>query len=633
MKKNIREILKENLQLADKVYFKDNKLPEEVKKIILKITNGDPFTKLVTDIYYFILNENHSSGNWALAQIDKDHDENSPLTNYILNIDDLKKIKQLYLELKQYNKNVFPIKGFNINGVENVGYFISAIKQRSQIIEIMKKLPSVASRSLQKDIRIERTYPELQDYRSKLEYFYSYYSMLGNRDSELKKKIENKIFRSNSSLETWLDFVQEKENLLGGADFNKKEVERIIKDNYYLDKIYSKGNILIVEVSGVEGIKELGCNSLWCFTYPGKNGWNMDWYTYSTNDLVYVIIDFNEKSDSSDFMHVLIKPLKNLEEVDFDNTEDIPLYNMANEVVYNYVGYIEDIIGYNKGRILMNFGIELPKEKKKKEKFTNPNQLALNFENKTNLKNLLKEALMRIDDDVNMIYSKYFEYDIDSLTKKGVSIDNSYFLSSELDTSVLKDPLCVKAHEINPCIILINSKTFPINVYAPSKNTISVGVNKVGVRFIIDEAKGYFEEALKVLRGFGGEDDANKLIRDFSEERVKGTIHHELVHWLDDTLHNGHLNKFLNKRQRNPKILKGNINSSSIEIQAQIHNILQLKNKFSDIWDDMTFMRMIRLSTPLSVVYNMLEGDERNEWIKKLKKRMYREGLLGKNMI
>lgn len=202
--------LNENLQLADKVYFKDNKLPEEVKKIILKITNGDPFTKLVTDIYYFILNENHNTGNWALSQLDKNHDENSPLTNYILDIDNLKKIKQLYLELKQYNKNVFPIKDFNINGVENIGYFISAIKQRSQIIEILKKLPSVASRSIQKDIRTERSYPELQDYRHDLDYFYGYYSMLNNREPELRKKIENKLFRSNSSLETWLDFAKKK---------------------------------------------------------------------------------------------------------------------------------------------------------------------------------------------------------------------------------------------------------------------------------------------------------------------------------------------------------------------------------------------------------------------------------------
>jgi hypothetical protein len=34
-----------------------------------------------------------------------------------------------------------------------------------------------------------------------------------------------------------------------------------------------------------------------------------DWYNYSTNDLVYVIIDFKEPTDSPDFMHVLIKPL------------------------------------------------------------------------------------------------------------------------------------------------------------------------------------------------------------------------------------------------------------------------------------------------------------------------------------
>jgi hypothetical protein len=46
------------------------------------------------------------------------------------------------------------------------------------------------------------------------------------------------------------------------------------------------------------------------------------------NDLVYVIIDFKEPTDSPDFMHVLIKPLM----VDYcccSDGDDV-LFNMAN---------------------------------------------------------------------------------------------------------------------------------------------------------------------------------------------------------------------------------------------------------------------------------------------------------------
>lgn len=245
---------------------------------------------------------------------------------------------------------------------------------------------------------------------------------------------------------------------------------------------------------------------------------------------------------------------------------------------------------------------------------------------------IINEVLMRIDDDVNMIYEKYFEYDIDALVNKGVKIDSGYFIDSQIDTSILKNPLCVKAHELNPCTILINSKSKAINIYSPTEQLISIGVQKFPLHFIIREGNGYFHEALKILKYYGEGDD-QKLMMDFTEERIKGSIHHELVHWLDDTLHNKHINNYLNKAQKKPNKKRGNLNGQSIEIQAQIHNILQLKNKYPNDWDNLTFMEMLNLSVPLKVIYRTLQGDERTQWIKKLKNRMYREDLLGKKMV
>lgn len=47
-----KNLLIENLQLANKVYFNTGKLTEEDKNIILNITNGDNYTKIISDFYY-----------------------------------------------------------------------------------------------------------------------------------------------------------------------------------------------------------------------------------------------------------------------------------------------------------------------------------------------------------------------------------------------------------------------------------------------------------------------------------------------------------------------------------------------------------------------------------------------------
>jgi hypothetical protein len=60
--------------------------------------------------------------------------------------------------------------------------------------------------------------------------------------------------------------------------------------------------------------------------------------------------------------------------------------------------------------------------------------------------------------------------------------------------------------------------------------------------------------------------------------------------------------------------------------------IKQLHNKYSNIWDNLSFYDMIKYSPPLFLVYLTLKGDTKTKWIRDLKTRMHREGLLGKNM-
>ena len=123
MKNLIKHLLRENLQLADKFYFKDGKLSPRVREIILHLTNGDPYTKIMTDIYYTMLMNGHRTGDWALKAIDPEHQETEKPQNDVMGTPDLQKLRPIYNQLKEYNKNVFPIKGFNINGVEDIGCF------------------------------------------------------------------------------------------------------------------------------------------------------------------------------------------------------------------------------------------------------------------------------------------------------------------------------------------------------------------------------------------------------------------------------------------------------------------------------------------------------------------------------
>ncbi len=414
MKDLIRKILRENIQQADKYYFNNQKLSPKVREIILKITNGDPYTKLVTDIYYNTLYQNHDMGNWALSHLDDKHQASEHPESDLLKIEDIRKIKDIYTELKNYNKNVFPIKGFNINGVENIPRFTQALKERKSIMDKLLTLPTVATRNLKNDIRQERDSGELQDYRSDLEYFLTQYSQLGNREPELRKNIENKMFKGDSSLQDWMNFADEKENLLGGGSFTKKEVKEIVNNSYDLEIIYSKGDKMIVEVTGADGIKEIGCNSLWCFTYAGKHGNHGDWYTYSTRDTAYVLIDFSEPSDSSEFMHVLIKPIPNLtgDESEDETLQQSTLYNMANEEQYDINRIIEYFLPIEKAQRLMNFGIEPEKKPRaKRKKYVDPNQLSFPFENKVFIKKLIREQIFNEYDDDDDDYDDDDGYD------------------------------------------------------------------------------------------------------------------------------------------------------------------------------------------------------------------------------
>jgi hypothetical protein len=233
--------------------------------------------------------------------------------------------------------------------------------------------------------------------------------------------------------------------------------------------------------------------------------------------------------------------------------------------------------------------------------------------------NLLTEKLMEIDDDVNMIFDKFFKKDVIEVERTGI-VNNGMFLSNETNTSILQNEKCKEAHVLNPCVIYINQNT---NFYNPSRKIISLSANFSAIDFIKDVG-GDFAKAIEWVG-----DRGKILSRELTEERIKGSIHHELTHWIDDTMNKGHIKKKVNKPNYHPE----KSTAEKFEIQAQIHNIKQLKNKFYKIWDELSFSDMIEYSPSLYSVYINLKDDVKNKWVKDIKIRMHREGLLGKNMV
>jgi hypothetical protein len=235
------------------------------------------------------------------------------------------------------------------------------------------------------------------------------------------------------------------------------------------------------------------------------------------------------------------------------------------------------------------------------------------------------EKLTLVDEDVELIYEKYFKSDIEEIEKTS-RLKSNMFQEHSLDTSILISEESKKAHELAPCKISINQR---YNAYNPVDKLIYFSVNFSAFNFVMD-CGGDLKKAVNNLP----ENQRTSFLREFTKEKIKGSIHHELTHWLDDVFHNQHILARIKKQQKagTSNIGGKSVNAEKFEIQAQIHNIKQLYNSFSETWNEMTFKQMLSLSPALNAVYNQLSGKELVQWKRDLKTRMSREGLLGINM-
>lgn len=126
---------------------------------------------------------------------------------------------------------------------------------------------------------------------------------------------------------------------------------------------------------------------------------------------------------------------------------------------------------------------------------------------------------------------------------------------------------------------------------------------------------------------------------EFTPEKMKSSIHHEIAHWHDDTKNNRHLLKSINKAKETgngKKYFRKNepdINLTKVELEAQIHNIYQLYLNNKDKWDELKFDDLLEMLPTLTTLRSIMKNlNQFDRWKKMLLKRMAREGILGKNM-
>ena len=348
-KSGFKLFLRENLQQADKLYFKSGKLTPQDRELVLSITNGDNYTRLVSDWLY------HLTKIWK-------EDSNSVTVKKFL--------PDFYQYLKTYDKNVFPV-AYNLEDYsaltndnnKHILELFSCLKERQTTINELNKLPSIGRRNLTSLIRTpQNSEYGFKDISQKLALLNRNIQYLP-KNSEKYDSILNKIFNSKNSLK---DMVETAEHFVNAFNQYTEDIskEDIIEHLDYIDAdlVQNSNNILVIKVNDSEAMQTIGCSSLWCFSRPNSEGF---WDDYAGLGYVFVIFDFNRDTDDALFMMVLLPDTDTV----YSST-NIPIEDVGEDIEYGYTH-------------LKEIGVDLNKIEKYSTATVN--------ENKTVIKNILRE--------------------------------------------------------------------------------------------------------------------------------------------------------------------------------------------------------------------------------------------------
>jgi hypothetical protein len=308
----------ENLQQMEKDYIKTGLFTDLDKDNIISITNGDPYTKTIANIYAWLL---------QIKPYDRGG-ERRPNTDF--NSYYKKDLVLIYNQLKNYKKNLFPISNFDpANTKEHPIDVYSAIKRRAEILEVFGKIPSTHQRNLKNIFNQEQNIDHYDYYlTNETKEIRSFFKQLNLISDEKKEIILNKVFSSkNNTIEKLIYHIKSTSVLFLNHD---KGIDELIDElNSFGDEVsilYSSDSIVAIDVKSSDAMKTFGCGSQWCFAieYNDEN-----WQTYADGSHVNIVYNFNEESDSKTRMVVILP------------TGDV--YNMYNEDMEDGFDYLSEI--------------------------------------------------------------------------------------------------------------------------------------------------------------------------------------------------------------------------------------------------------------------------------------------------
>lgn len=272
---NYEIMMYENMQLADKVYFKTGIFSPEDKEKILSVTKGNNYTK-------------------AIADIDK-------IFAHRFSEKDLMIFQNWLIE---YNKNILPIKDFDINNIGSEQAM--SFRDRSDCIKQLEYIPSVYLRNMKPDIRIERNSSEFMILKSHIDTISNSIRTIEKYAPENRELICKKIFNShNKTFKSVIKPLQNIDEYLIKSSSSKEEISDIVETLGYDDAeiVFDGGDTMVVQVNNSEAIKTIAAGSLWCFVIESGD---MYWYEYTgIVDYVYIIFDFSEPINTPNRMLTL----------------------------------------------------------------------------------------------------------------------------------------------------------------------------------------------------------------------------------------------------------------------------------------------------------------------------------------
>lgn len=250
------------------------------------------------------------------------------------------------------------------------------------------------------------------------------------------------------------------------------------------------------------------------------------------------------------------------------------------------------------------------------------------------LNRILNERTHELDDDVDYIYNKAGYGELVAAVKnqdiqKMRELRNKYFSRRVvIDSSELTNEDSVMAHKKNPIDIYIGGEGG--NYYVPSKGYIQLSPR-------LDVLDLYIRGDVDIYVLSYQKD---RFHNEMSEISFKGSIYHELTHWIDDSLYGG----FLDKKTKSAYETKSNlpllgkktkVSHTFYEVNSQVHAIKQIKRNLGSVeyekagWGD-----LIKLKSSLMVNFGGFKDEkDYDTFMNDFIRRLHRENLLTNKLI